>query len=174
MVAGIGPGGGAVRRRRRGPADRLSLGGHRLRECPHDLAQRAADQAGRIARVVMAVEHGHDQAESLGGGEHQRRQPQAAADPVAAVGPADRLDRDAGLAQDADVPAGGPLGDAELAGEPVGGDARAALDQLEGQQRPCRGARVGLHRVSPIRKQDVRTSLARDDRIRTWNVLNGF
>jgi hypothetical protein len=45
--------------------DRLSLGGHRLREGAHDLAQRAADQAGRVARVVMAVEHGPDQAESL-------------------------------------------------------------------------------------------------------------
>ena len=87
------------------------------------------------------------------GAEHQRRQPQAAADAVAAVRPADGLDRDAGLAQDADVAPGGPLRDAELVGEPVRGDARAALDQLEGQQRPRGGARVGLSpRSSPIRK----------------------
>ena len=50
------------------------------------------------------------------GAEHQRRQPDAAADPVTAVRPADRLDRDAGLAQDPDVAPGGPLGDAELVG----------------------------------------------------------
>jgi hypothetical protein len=137
--------GAVVRGRGRGPADRLGLRGHRLREGPDDLAQRAADRVGGIARVVMAVEHGHDQAESLGGGEHQRREPQAAADPVAAVGPADRFDRDAGLAQDADVPAGGPVRDAELAGQPAGGDARAALDQLEGEQGPGRGTRVGVH-----------------------------
>ena len=96
----------------------------------------------------MAVEHGHDQAESLGGGEHQRRKPQAAADSVATVRPACRFDREAGFAEDADVPAGGPLGDAELAGEPVRGNARAALDQLEGEQCPGGGARVRLHHRS--------------------------
>ena len=138
---GVRPGGGAVGGRRGGPADRLGLRGHRLRQRPDDLAERAADRVGRVAGVVVAVEHGHDQAERLGGAEHQRRQPQAAADPVAAVRPADRLDRDAGLAQDGDVAAGGPLRDAELVGEPVRGDARAALHQLEGQQRPRRRAR---------------------------------
>jgi len=96
---------------------------------------------------VVAVEHGHDQAEGLGGAEHQGRKPQAAAEAVAAVGPTDGLDRDAGLAEDADVPPGGPLRDAELVGEPVRGDARAGLHQLEGQQRPCRGAHVGLHSI---------------------------
>ena len=106
---GIGPGGGAIRGGCRGPANRLGLGGYRFGEGPHDLAQRAADQAGGIARVVMAVEHGHYQAESLGGGEHQGCKPQAAADSVAALAPAGRFDRDAGLAEDAGVPAGGPL-----------------------------------------------------------------
>ena len=109
---------------------------------------------------MVAVEHGHDQAEGLGGAEHQRRQPQATADAVAAVGPTDGLDRDAGLAEDADVAPGGPLRDAELVGEPVGGDAGAALDQFEGQQRPCRGARVGLHkhlRLNPEVERPERT-----------------
>ena len=38
-------------------------------------------------------------------------------------------------------------------------EAGATLDQLEGEQRPCRRARVGLHRVSPIRKQNVRNGV---------------
>ncbi len=88
---------------------------------------------------MVTVEHGHHQAEGLGGGEHQRRESQAAADAVAAVRPPHGLDRDAGLAQDGDVPPGGPLRDAQLVGEPVRGDPRAPLDQLEGQQGPCRG-----------------------------------
>ena len=106
--------------------------------------------------VVVTVEHGHDQTEGLGGAEHQRRKAQAAAEPVAAVRSADGLDRDAGLAQDADVAPGGPLRDAELVGEPVRGDARAALDEFEGQQRPRRRARVGLHSIPAIRKRNVR------------------
>ena len=149
MVLGIGPGGSAVRGGRRGPADRLGLGGHRLRQRPHELAEGAADRVGGVARVVVAVEHGHDQAEGLRGAEHQGREPEAAAEPVAAVRPADGLDRDAGLAEDADVAPGGPLRDAELVGEPVRGDARAALHQLEGQQRPRRRARIRASRESP-------------------------
>ena len=131
------------------PADRLGLGRDRLRQRPDDLAERAADRVGGIARVVVAVEHGHHQAEGLGGAEHQRRQAQAAADPVAAVRSAHRLDRDAGLAQDADVPPGGPLRDAELVGEPVRGDPGAALDQLEGQQGPRRRAGTSVH-IAPL------------------------
>ena len=130
---------------RRGPADRLGLGGHRLRQRPHDLAKRAADRIGRVARVVMAVEHRHHQSECLGGAEHQGWQPQAAADTVAAVGPTHRVDRNSGLAKDADVAAGGALGDAELVGQSVGGDAWAALDQFQGEQRPGGGAGVCRH-----------------------------
>lgn len=131
---------------------------------PDDLAQRGADQAGGIARVVMTVEHGHDQAECLCGAEHQRRQPQAPADTVAAVGAPHRLDRDASLAQDRDVPAGGAVGDAELAGEPVGSDAGVVLQQLEAQQCPRRGVPV-VHprRVAQFRKRYVRSG---DDGVR--------
>jgi hypothetical protein len=141
----VGPGGGAIGRGRGGLTDSLRLGGHRLRECPDDLAERGADIARRIAGVVMAVKHRHDQPEGLVGTEHQRREPQAAADAVAAVGPTDRLDRDAGLAQNRDVPPGGPLGDPELVGEPVRGDSRAALDEFERQQRSRRRADFWVH-----------------------------
>jgi hypothetical protein len=105
---------------------------------------------------VVAVEHGHDQAQGLGGGEHQRRDPHTAPEAVAAVRASHRLDRDAGLAEDADVPPGGALGDAQLVAEPVGGDAGAALHQLEGEQRPCGRAGVGSHELPPIRTWTVR------------------
>ena len=156
VVPGSGRAAAAVGGGRRAPAYRLGLGRHRLRQRPHDLAERAADRVGGIAGVVVTVEHGHHQAERLGGAEHQRREPQAAADAVAAVRPAHGLDRDAGLAQDGDVPPGGALRDAELVGEPVRGDARAALEQLEGQQGPCRGARTWSSPDSPFRKRNVR------------------
>ena len=94
------------------------------------------------------------------GAEHQRREPQAAADAVAAVGPAHGLDRDAGLAQDADVAPGGPLRDAELVGEPVRGDSRAALDQLERQQGPRRRADIWVHGRRPFRKLIVRMNVS--------------
>ncbi len=55
----------------------------------------------------MALEDRHHQAERLGGGEHQRGQPQAAAHPVAAIETADRLDRQVRLPQGRDVPPGG-------------------------------------------------------------------
>jgi hypothetical protein len=97
---------------------------------------------------MVAVEHRHHQGQGLGGAEHQRRQPNAAAEAVAAVLPTDGLDRDAGLAENPDVPPGGPLRDAELVGEPAGGDARAVLDQFEGQQCPRGGARVRFHQTS--------------------------
>ena len=105
---GVGAGGGPVGGGCRAPAYRLGLGRHRLRQRPHDLAERTADRVGGIAGVVVTVEHGHHQAERLGGAEHQRREAQAAADAVAAVRPALGLDRDAGLAQDARRTAGPP------------------------------------------------------------------
>ncbi len=153
---GVRPRGRGVRRGRGGPPDGLGLRGDRLGERLHDLAERAADQGRGIAGVVVAVEHGHDQAEGLGGAERQRRQPQAASDPVAAVGPADGDDRDPGLPQDADVAPGGAFGDAELAGEPVGGDARPGLEEFEGAQRPRRRACVVRHGNSRFRKWIVR------------------
>ena len=120
------------------------------------------DRVVGVGRGVVAVEHRHHQAERLGLAEHQRRHPQPAAEPVAAVGTADRLDRDPGLAQDRDVAAGGAVGDAEPLAEPVGADAGRALDQLERQQRPggrvarsstptaCHGFRTGSVRIRSL------------------------
>ena len=119
-------------------------------QCPHELAERAADRVGGIAHVMVAVEHGHDQSEGLGGAEHQRRQPETATHAVAAVRSAGRLDRDAGLAKDADVAPGRPLRDAELVGESVRANTGTALDQFKGQQRPRRRARIGLHKIPTI------------------------
>ncbi len=87
----------------------------------------------------MAVQHGHDQAESLGGAERQGRKPQTPADAVATIRTADGLDRDAGLPQDGDVPARGTVGDAEFAGQPVAGDAGVVLQQLQAPQRASGG-----------------------------------
>jgi hypothetical protein len=67
-----------------------------------------------------------------------------------AIPPTDGLDRDAGLAEDPDVPPRGPLRDAELVGKPLRGDARAVLDQFKGQQGTCGGARVEFHGPSSI------------------------
>jgi hypothetical protein len=105
----------------------------------------------------MAVEHRHHEPECLVGAEHQRREPEAPPDPVPAVGSADGFDRDTGLPEDADVATGGAIGDAELLGEAFGGDAGAGLQQLQGQERPGRGARVERHQnPSRMRKQNVR------------------
>jgi hypothetical protein len=71
---GVGAGCAEVRRGRRAAAHCLGLGCHGLRQCPDDLPERVADRVGGIAGVVVAVEHGHHQAECLGGGEHQRGQ----------------------------------------------------------------------------------------------------
>ena len=89
-----------------GAADRLGLRGDGLGERPDDLAERAARGIGGVRGLVVAVEHRHDQGQRLGRLEHQRRQPQPAADAVAAVGAAFGLQRYAGLAQDRDVAAG--------------------------------------------------------------------
>jgi hypothetical protein len=56
--------------------------------------KRGADGIVSVRGGMVAVEHSHDQAERLGGAEEQRRQPDASADPVAAVAPASRLDGD--------------------------------------------------------------------------------
>jgi hypothetical protein len=111
-------------------------------------ADHLADGAGdRIVamRPAMRLEHGHDQAQRLARGEHQRREPQPAPDAIAAVRAADRLDRHAGLPKDRHVAPRGALGDAEPVTEPLGGDARAPLEQLEGEQRPGGGAGIFVH-----------------------------
>ena len=52
---------------------------------------------GYFAGLVTAVEPSHDEAKRLGGGEYQRRQPDALVGPVAAIRFPARLHRDAGL-----------------------------------------------------------------------------
>ena len=97
VVSGCG-GSGSVRRAlttRSASSGRATFSGRTRTILPTARADRVV-ALGAAARL----QHRHRQAERLGGGEHQRRQPQPAADPVAAVRAADRLDRDAGLAQD--------------------------------------------------------------------------
>jgi len=128
---------------------------------PDDLAEGGADRIVGVCGCVAAVEHGHDQAKGLGRGEHQRRQPDAAASPVAAVGPPGGLHRDAGLAQDRDVAARGALGHAELRRELAGGDAGLALQQLEGPERAASGTQFGFHHSRLIRNPIVRNRIYR-------------
>ncbi len=144
---GVGPRGAAVGRGCRRTPHRLGLRGDRFGQRPDDLAERAADRVVEVVGVAVRVQRGHHQAERLVGAEHQRRQPQPAADPVAAVGAAHGLDRDVGLAQDRDVAAGRPLGDPEGGAELGGGDAGPGLQHLERAQRPGGGTGVG-HAVS--------------------------
>jgi hypothetical protein len=154
----VGPGRESVGGGCGGSAHGLGLGGHGLRERAHQPAERAADRVGGIAGVVVAIEHGHDQSDRLGGIEHQRRQPKTPADPVAAVTSADRLDRDTGLAKHADVAPGGPFGNPELVAEPVRRNAGAALNEFERQQRPGRRTGFTLHSAPCNRKQNDRNA----------------
>ena len=68
--------------------------------------------------------------------------PDAAAEPVPAVGPADRVDGHPGLAQDRHVATRRARRAAEAAGQAVGGDPGLVLEQLEAQQRA--GGGIGL------------------------------
>lgn len=134
-----------VGRRARDTADRPHRLGDLLGEDAQDLGEGRADRLGRVGRTPVSLEHGHDEAERLGGREHQRRESQASADAVAAVRAGDRLDGQVGLAEDGDVAAGGALGDAQVVAEPLRGDAGAVLDGFEGEERPRRGTRVVPH-----------------------------
>ena len=134
----LGVRGVRVRTPRGDLAQRLERSRHADREDPDHLPDGAADRVVAGGGAVR-LEDGHHQAHRLGGGEHQRRQPQTPADPVAAVGTALGLDRDLGLAQDRDVPPGGPLADAQPGTEALGVDPRAGLDRLQRAQRPAGG-----------------------------------
>ena len=126
-------------------ADGAHLRRYPRRQHPEDLGQRPAHQVGRVGRPLVALENGHDQARRLGRSERQRWQPQAVPDLIPAVGAADRLDRQLGLAQDRHVAAGGPLGDPEALAQAGGGDAGDVLDRLEGEQRAGGRAHVVRH-----------------------------
>ena len=143
------------------PADGGGRPADVLRQRPDDLAQGGADRIGGVRGCVAAVEHGHDQAKRLGGAEHQRRQPDAPAEPVTAVGSPGGLHGDAGLAQDRDVAARGASGHAELRCELGGGDAGLGLQQFEGLERPPGGAEAGFHVSRVIRNPIVRNRIYR-------------
>jgi hypothetical protein len=132
-----------------------------LRQRPDDLAEGGTDRIVGVGGCVAAVEHGHDQAKRLGGAEHQRRQPEATADSVAAVGPPGRLHGDIGLAQDRDVAARGAFSHAELCRKLGGGHARLGLQQLEGPECPRGGAEAGFHETRLIRNPIVRNRIYR-------------
>ena len=127
-----------------------------LRKRPDDLAQGGADRIVGVRGRMAAVEHGHDQAKRLGGAEHQWRQPDAPAEPVAAIWSPGRLHGDVGLAQDRDVAARGSFGHVQLRRELAAGDARLGLQQLQGPKRPPGGAQVGFHESRVIRNLIVR------------------
>src|SRR6266700_1168422 len=127
-----------------------------LGQRPDDLAQGGADRVAGVRGGVAAVEDGHDQAKRLGGGEDQRRQPDAAAEPVAAVGSPGGLHGDIGLAQARAVAARGPFGHIQLRRELGGGDAGLGLQQLQHPQCPRGGAQAGFHHSRLIRNLIVR------------------
>jgi len=127
-----------------------------LRQRPDDLAQGGADRIGTVRGRVAGVEHGHDQAKRFRGAEHQRREPEATADPVAAVGPPGGLHGDVSLAQDRDVAPRGTFGHAQLRRKPAGGDAGLGLQLLEGAERPPGGTGAGFHEHRLIRKPIAR------------------
>lgn len=143
-LAGLhrGARGRRARRVARDVADRADERRHRGGQHPDDLGEGPAHQVGRIGGGPVPLEHGHDEAGCLGGGERQRRQPQPAADLVAAVGAAHRVDRQPGLAQDRDVAPGGALGHPEPVAELLCGDPWDVLNGLKGEQ--CPGGRTDL------------------------------
>ena len=120
----------------------------------HDLAERTAD--GSIASLASwwlsstaITRPSASSALNINGGAV------AAPDAVATVRPSHRVDRHAGFAQDADIPADCSLRDRELVGEPVRSDTRAGLDQFECQQRARAGLASGC-KISAFRKWNVR------------------
>ena len=129
--------------RRRGEAERLlerlDLAAERRREDAVDLRERAVDGVRRAVRRRAArreqPEHDRDR---LLVAEHQRRQPVARADPVAAADAALSLDRDPELLQDADVAPRRARVDPEPVGDLAAGRQRPRLQQLE-QLEQARG-----------------------------------
>ena len=75
----VGLGRGALGHGPRGLAQGDRLPRDVARQHPQDLAERRPDRVVGIGDGVLGVERGHHQAERLGRGEDQRREPQAAA-----------------------------------------------------------------------------------------------
>jgi hypothetical protein len=141
------------------PAHGRGLTADVLGQHPDDLAEGRADGIISVGRRVAAVKHRHDQAKGFGRGEHERRQPDPPAEAVAAVGPADGLHRDAGLAQDRDVAARRPLGHVQLRRQLITGDAGLGLQQFQDAKRPAGGTQVSFHASRLIRNPIVRNDL---------------
>ena len=117
-----------------------------LGQCPDDLAQCSADEVVGAGR--LAIQRRHDQVKCLGLREDDRRQPRSAPEPVTTVRATGRLDGDARLPEDSDVPARGSLRDTQPRGEFVGRRSWAGLEDLEGTQGTRGGAQIGRHSSS--------------------------
>ena len=81
--------------------------------------------------------------------------PRPATQPVTTVRAAGRLDRNAGFAEDADVAAGRPLGDAEPLGELIGRRARAGLQDLQYAQRSGGGAGEDVWHIAILNRKRI-------------------
>ncbi len=129
---GIGRRGAARDREAERLLERLHLPAQRRGQNPVDLRERAVDRVGRAVRPGAArreqAEHDDDR---LLVAEHQRRQPVAGADPVAAADAALPLDRDPELLQHTDVAPCRARVDAESVGDLAPGRERTRLQQLE-------------------------------------------
>src|SRR5262249_42060278 len=71
----------------------------------------------------------------------------SAADPVTAVRPPYRLDRDLGFTQNIDISTRRSFRDAELACQACCGNSRAALDEFKCEERTRGRARVSSHGI---------------------------
>ena len=130
--AGVGRRGSPRAREAEGLLERLHLASERRRQHPVDLRERAVDRRGGavVAGAAVRKQPEHDD-DRLLVGEHQRRQPVAGADPVAAADAALPLDGDAELLQHADVAPRRARVDAEAVGDLAPGRERPRLQQLE-------------------------------------------
>ena len=112
----------------RGAGGGLGVGPERLRQRPHELAQRglglARDGRGRADQQEQRLRLGRGQPAEVGAGAADERPPAAAAGL--------RVDRDAGRGQRLQVAAGGGDRHLELVGQLGGGHPTAGLHQQEG------------------------------------------
>jgi hypothetical protein len=106
-------------------------------------------------RAAVGGDETEDHRHRLVVGEHQRRQLEAGAQPIATVPAAVGGDRDAELGQGAGIPPDGPFVDAEARGEVGAGEPVVGLEQLE--QGEDAGGGMGHAPFSSL----IRTEVAR-------------